>query len=100
MTPRSASPAMGNTAPLSVWFNNDKASAKSLGGRLITDHNGFPWMMISESNDNPGLFSDALPNSNKVSFAHTTDGKRQVQSFSLNGTKKVVARLIACRDGR
>jgi hypothetical protein len=36
------SAAMGNTAPLSVWFNNDKASAESLKSRLITDHNGFP----------------------------------------------------------
>ena len=94
------SAAIGNTAPVSVWFNGNKASAESLEGRLIADHNGFQWMMISERTGAPGLFDDLIPNANSVSFGYPVDAKNHVESFSLKSTKTVVARLINCRDGR
>jgi hypothetical protein len=94
------SAAMGDRAPLSVWFDNDKSAAESLEGRLVPDHTGFEWMMISESNDQPGLFSDAIPNAGQISFGYPVDGESHVESFSLKGTNAVVDRLINCRDGR
>lgn len=94
------SAAMGDTAPLLVWFDNDKASAESFEGRLVNDHNDYPWMMISESNDEVGLFVDAIRNYNRISFGYPVEGESHVESFLLNGTKTVVDRLIDCQDGR
>lgn len=94
------SAAMGNVAPLSVWFDKDKASATSLEGQLVADHNGFEWMMVTESNDEPGLFSDLIPNASTIHFSYPVDGKSHTQSFSLKGTNAVVNKLIDCRDGR
>jgi hypothetical protein len=89
---------VGKTAPVSVWFDDDKASAEKFNSRLVIDHNGNEWFMISESNEEVGLFVDAIRNSNKINFAYTTDGQNQVTSFSLKDSGKVVDRLIKCRD--
>ncbi len=94
------SAAMGNVAPLSVWFDKDKSSASSLEGALVPDHNGFEWMMITESNSEPGLFSDSIPNASTIHFGYPVDGKGHTQTFSLKGTNAVVNKLIDCRDGR
>lgn len=94
------SAVMGKVAPLSVWFDDDKAAAVSLEGRFVIDHNGLEWMMISESNDEPGLFSDAIPNANRISFGYPIDGESYAENFSLKGTNTVVELLIKCRDGR
>ncbi|MGL4437855.1 MAG: hypothetical protein ACRCUE_01145 [Bosea sp. (in: a-proteobacteria)] len=91
--------AIGQTAALDVWFNNDRASATSLEGKLTANAGGFEWMMIEEGNDQPGFIDDALPNSRTVSFRYRLDGKAHVETFALRDAKKVIDRLIACRDG-
>jgi hypothetical protein len=88
---------VGKIAPVSVWYDGNKASAEKFNSRLVADHDGGEWFMISESNAEVGSFVDAVANYNEISFAYTTDDKRQVRSFSLKGTKKVVDQMIKCR---
>lgn len=92
------SAALGPTAALDVWFNNDRSSATSLEGKLTANADGFEWMMIDEGNDQPGFIDDALLNSRTVSFRYRVDGRAHVETFALRDAKRVIDRLIACRD--
>lgn len=94
------SAAIGDAPKIKHWINGDKSSATTDTAKLETDENGFEWTMISESNDEPGMFSDALPNAYNISFSYPVDGKPHVQTFSLKSSNAVVDRLIDCRDGR
>ncbi len=94
------SAAIGDAPKIKHWINGDKSSAATDTAKLETDETGFEWTMISESNDEPGMFSDALPNAHKISFSYPVDGKPHVQTFSLKSSNAVVDRLIDCRDGR
>lgn len=91
--------AIGQTAALDVWFNNNRSSATSLQGKLTANADGFEWMMIEEGNDQPGFIDDALPNSKTVNFRYRVDGKAHVETFALRDAKRVIDRLIACRNG-
>lgn len=94
------SASMGDTPRITHWINGDKSNPTTDVAKLETDETGFEWTMISETNDEPGMFADALPNAKKISFSYPIDGKMHVQTFSLKSSNAVVTRLINCRDGR
>jgi hypothetical protein len=94
------SAAIGDAPRITHWINGDKANPTTDVAKLETDETGFEWTMISETNDEPGMFADSLPNARKISFAYPLDGKIHVETFTLRSSNAVVTRLIDCRDGR
>ena len=95
-----ASQAIGKAPEIDVWFDNQPKSYTTYRARLTPDHNGWEWLMISESNSEPGLMDDSLLNAKTVHFGYRVDGQPHVQTFSLKSTNKVIIRMVECRDKR
>ncbi len=95
-----ASLAIGNAPKIDVWFDNQPKSSTTYQARVTPDHTGWEWLMITESNSEPGLMDDSFQNARTVHFGYPVDGQPHVQTFSLKSTNKVITRMIECRDKR
>jgi|GEM_PF-5705836 len=84
-------------APLSVtiWFDDNRAEARSFVLPLESDESGLGWRNYRTPNDLPDPMLDLFANASSVHFAYEVDGP-QVASHTLRGSSRAMQATLAC----
>lgn len=96
-----ASSASEKPMNVEVWFDDDRAESKTYEMSVVADATDHTWRGLTEIDDGPSGLLDMLSNLSSIHFAYTVPGKGpHTETFKLEGTNKVVKRMLACMEGR
>ena len=89
-------------ATVSVWFDDQKASATEGRWTFIPwspDDPNFGYLVLTETGDKKVLM-ERLAKARKVTFAYSFEGKTRTEAFPFKSAQQAMKKLADCANGR